>query len=103
MYRVDSDNYIEEIEKPEPKVKIQRYSVTMIFSDVENGITIDGTVKFEMDIEIPSNPDDLELCAERGAFLRIENSETGYGHREKPLVNLEIQTLDKLKENEKQI
>ena len=94
----DSENYEEEeeLEPEEIEIPIQRYRVSMIFSDVENGIEVDGTVKFEMEVEIPRYPEDLEHAAEKMAFFRIENSETGYGHREKPLLNLEIDTMEKI-------
>ena len=75
-------------------MSVQRYSVSMIFSDVDDGIKIDGTVEFEMEIKIPSNKDDLELLAEESAFLRIENSDTDFGKGSLP--NLEIDTMDKI-------
>ena len=94
MYRVDSENYVEEPEPEEIEIPIQRYSVSMIFSDVDDGIKIDGTVEFEMEITIPSDKDDLELLAEESAFWRIENSDTNFGKGSLP--NLEIDTMDKI-------
>ena len=86
----DSENYIEE---PEPEIKIQRYRVTMIFSDVDDGVAIEGEVEFEMEVEIPRYPDDLELAVEKIAFLRIEHhAEFGRGS----LPNLEINTMEKI-------
>ena len=89
MHYEDSENYVEE---PEKYPLVQRYSVTMSFNDIDDGIKIDGTVEFEIEVEIPRYPEDLEAVAEKKAFLTIE-AHADYGRGTLP--NLHIDTMDK--------
>jgi len=95
MLRTESDNYVEETE---PKVLAQRYSVRMTFNDENEGMVINGTLEFEIDVVVPKADVDgcdayfMEADAERKAFYKIETS-TAYGRGELP--NLHIDDLEK--------
>ena len=93
MYYEDSKDYVEVAEK---YPLVQRYSVTMSFNDINDGIKIDGTVEFEIEVEVPRSikryPEDMAAVAEKKAFSTIE-SHAEYGRGILP--NLHIDTMDK--------